>query len=119
MATDIEFEAGHYLRFSPGHCEAPHRHRWRVRAVVQSGELGRAGLVIDFHELEKFLSEIVEPLEKVKMINELPGFAERNPSAEQMAKFVFDELSGRITPGVTIQKVCVWETENCCASYRP
>ena len=118
MATEIEFEAGHYLRFCSGFCEEPHRHRWRVRAVVQRDELDRDGLVIDFHELEKFLGEIVEPLGKVEMINELPEFAERNPSAEQVAKFVFEALSKRIAAGVTIQKVCVWEAENCCASYR-
>jgi len=119
VATDIEFEAGHYLRFSLGHCEEPHRHRWRIRAVVQSDELDGNGLVMDFHELEKILGEIVEPIQKVEMINEIPEFAKCNPSAEQVAKFIYDELSGQIAAGVTIQKVCVWETENCCGSYRP
>lgn len=119
MAAEREFEAGHYLRFCSGSSEEPHRHRWRVQAVVQGDELDGNGLVMDFHELEKFLGEIVEPMQKVEMINELPEFAKCNPSAEQVAKFVYDELSGRIAAGLTIQKVCVWEAEKCCGSYRP
>lgn len=119
MAGEIEFETGHYLRFCSGGSEEPHRHRWRVRAVVQSDELDGNGLVMDFHELEKFLGQIVEPMQKVEMINELPEFAKCNPSAEQVARFVYDGLSARIAGRVTIQKVSVWETEKCCGSYRP
>jgi 6-pyruvoyltetrahydropterin/6-carboxytetrahydropterin synthase len=44
-----------------------------------------------------------------------------NPSAENIAKYFYDEISsglGRSTP-VKLVQVRIWETDTTCATYRP
>jgi len=51
-------------------------------------------------------------------LNELPAFAHQNPSSENIAQFIFDELNKSLdTLNVHVSKVAVWESENTCAAY--
>jgi 6-pyruvoyltetrahydropterin/6-carboxytetrahydropterin synthase len=55
------------------------------------------------------------------MINELEPFTTINPSAENLAKYFFDEINGRLkqdTSGrVHVKDVTVWETDTTTARY--
>ncbi|KPK76486.1 MAG: hypothetical protein AMJ79_06480 [Phycisphaerae bacterium SM23_30] len=107
------------MHLKPNAPEQPHQHRWRARAVVQTQTLDRNDLVMDFQLLAHLLRQAARPLTRVKMINELPPFARRNPSAERIAQYIFDRLAPLLPSTVKLKKVIVWETPHAAAAYQP
>ena len=109
--------AAHQLRFAPGEGERLHGHNWRIRAVVRATELHASGWVVDFNELGAALRTLVEPYEHV-FLNEIHPFQDLNPTAENIARVVADDLAAKFdTPRVKVVRVDVWENDTCCASY--
>ena len=116
---ETTFSGAHRLREYKGRCEALHGHNWKVRAYVSSGELDELGMVMDFKELSKALEDAASHLDH-KYINEVPPFDTINPSAENIARFFYDELSARLKNSrAGIEKVMIWESESSCAIYQP
>jgi 6-pyruvoyltetrahydropterin/6-carboxytetrahydropterin synthase len=117
IAITREFSAAHQLGLYDGSLEPLHGHNWRVRVTVASPKLDSIGTVMDFHELERLLDAIVEPLHN-RHLNEVIAFSEGvNPSAENVAFYIGRTL--RLPAGVRLSGVEVWETDTCCAIYRP
>jgi 6-pyruvoyltetrahydropterin/6-carboxytetrahydropterin synthase len=111
------FAAAHQLRLTPGEGERLHGHNWRVRAFVRASELDARGFVLDFADLARVLREIVEPYEHV-LLNELPPWNDVNPTAENIARHVGEELDRRVGDArVRVDRVQVYETDECCATY--
>ena len=110
------FAAAHNLRHYRGRCEALHGHNYRVEVYVRAEELGEGGMVLDFGELKALLGEVLATLDH-RYLNELPPFREQEPSSENIARFIFEELEGRLPSGVKLYKVTVWESEGAGASY--
>ena len=86
------FSSGHYLRNYKGKCENPHGHNYRVRVTLQGAELDHAGLLLDFKDLKLVMKPVVDYLDH-RMINDLEPFTVLNPTAENLAKYFFDECS--------------------------
>jgi 6-pyruvoyltetrahydropterin/6-carboxytetrahydropterin synthase len=112
------FGAAHQLRLAPGEGERLHGHNWRVRAFVRARELDGRGFVMDFADLGRVLREIVEPYEHV-FLNEIPPWDDVNPTAENIARHVAEELQRRIggDARLRVHRVQVYETDECCATY--
>lgn len=111
------FSAAHFLRGYKGKCEALHGHNWKVEVAAVSQELDDKGMVMDFSDLKKITAITLEELDH-KYLNDLPYFKEKNPSSEQIARYLFDKLEEAIgTRFYRLEKVKVWETENSCAEY--
>jgi len=114
---EVHFSAAHQLREYNGKCENLHGHNWKVRAFLKSKELDSLGMVEDFSLLKKRLNDILDTLDH-HFLNDVPPFDIINPSAENIAKFLFDELKKNWSTGrVTVAKVEVWESQNSCAIY--
>lgn len=116
ISTTREFAAAHQLRLYDGSLEPVHGHNWRVRVVVAAEKLDSVGLVMDFHELERRVDEILRPMHN-RHLNELPAFAELNPSAENVAWLIGSTL--QLPPNARLGSVEVWETTDNSAVYRP
>jgi 6-pyruvoyltetrahydropterin/6-carboxytetrahydropterin synthase len=110
------FAAAHALRLPGGGIEPLHGHNWRLRICVGSERLDGMGTVMDFHELERLVQPIVEPMQN-RNLNELEWFAVVNPSAENVARHVAEKL--KLPVGIRLLGVEVWETDDCQAVYRP
>jgi 6-pyruvoyltetrahydropterin/6-carboxytetrahydropterin synthase len=112
------FAAAHQLRLYDGSLEPLHGHNWRVKVTASAPRLDAIGVVMDFHELERLLDEVLAPM-RDRHLNELPAFGERwlNPSAENVALHVGRSL--RLPKGVALAAVEVWETDANSAVYRP
>ena len=109
--------AAHQLRFAPGEGERLHGHNWRIKAVVQAKELHHSGWVLDFNELGATLRALVEPYEHV-FLNEIAPFDDLNPTAENLARVVADNLAAKVDDGrVKVVRVEVWENDTCSATY--
>jgi 6-pyruvoyltetrahydropterin/6-carboxytetrahydropterin synthase len=112
-----EFSAAHQLRLYDGSLESLHGHNWRVCVTVSSAVLDSIGTVMDFHELEHLLDEVVQPLHN-RHLNQVPPFSEGlNPSAENVAFHIGRSLL--LPAAVRLSGVEVWETVGCSAIYRP
>jgi 6-pyruvoyltetrahydropterin/6-carboxytetrahydropterin synthase len=116
ITTERYFAAAHQLRLYDGSLEPIHGHNWRVRVTVTAQKLDAIGVVMDFHELERLLNEILKPMENCHL-NELPAFKILNPSAENLAVHIVESL--RLPEGVHLESVEVWETVGNSAIYRP
>jgi 6-pyruvoyltetrahydropterin/6-carboxytetrahydropterin synthase len=116
ISTRMTFHAGHQLRLYDGSWEELHEHDWRVKVTVAADALDSIGVVMDFHELERLIEAIVAPW-RGRRLNDLPEFAERNPSAEYVALHIGRRLELPVT--VKLFSVEVWETPENSAIYRP
>ena len=120
ITVEDTFAAGHYLRNYRGKCENPHGHNYKVRVTLCGEELDRAGLLLDFKDLKDVMRDTVERLDH-QMINDLDPFTVLNPSAENLAKYFYDQTQAKLhtaTNGrVRVKDVTVWETETTTATY--
>jgi 6-pyruvoyltetrahydropterin/6-carboxytetrahydropterin synthase len=121
VGVEETFSAGHALRGYKGKCENPHGHNYRVRLTVEGPQLDSIGLLCDFAHLKKVIREIIAGLDH-QFINDLEAFRTVNPSAENLAKYFYDEtlrLLKDLPPDARITDVVVWETDTSMAQYRP
>ncbi len=121
VSVEETFSAGHALRGYKGKCENPHGHNYRVRITVEGPELDSIGLLADFVHLKAAIREIIHALDH-QFLNDLEPFHAVNPSAENMAKYFYEESARRLTQipaGARITEIIVWETDTSSARYRP
>jgi 6-pyruvoyltetrahydropterin/6-carboxytetrahydropterin synthase len=108
------FSAAHNLRNYRGKCENLHGHNWNVEAVFAYPSLDKDGLAVDFKDAKAILKEVLSAFDH-KYLNETGFFKTANPTSENMAKFIYDELKKKDSH---ISSVSVWENENSCATYK-
>jgi len=118
ISVEETFAAGHALRGYRGKCERIHGHNYRVQLLVESSQLDSAGLLMDFVDLKRMLHAAIERLDH-QFLNEVPPFDQVNPTAENMAKYFYDEIAPQVPPPARLAAVKVWETETSSAAYRP
>jgi 6-pyruvoyltetrahydropterin/6-carboxytetrahydropterin synthase len=120
VTVEDTFAAGHYLRNYKGKCENPHGHNYKVRVTLAGKELDKAGLLLDFKELREVMKHTIERLDH-QMINDVEPFTVLNPSAENLAKYFYDQANSRllaVTQGrVQVKDVIVFETDTTTAKY--
>jgi 6-pyruvoyltetrahydropterin/6-carboxytetrahydropterin synthase len=117
LTVETSFSAAHQLRGYKGKCERMHGHNWKVNVHVVAAKLNEMDLAIDFHELKKLANETVSSLDH-SFLNELFPFTEKNPSSENIAKWIFDSLRKKLNrEGVNLSAVTVWESETASATY--
>ncbi len=125
VKVKTQFCAAHYLKNYKGKCEELHGHNWMVEAIVTAKKLDNKGMVIDFKELKKLLSDVVTSLDH-KFLNELPQFSKSNTTSEIIAKYIFVELKKKLVRFLGVKKakivklssISVWEQDNSCATYQ-
>jgi 6-pyruvoyltetrahydropterin/6-carboxytetrahydropterin synthase len=112
-----QFGSAHQLRGYKGKCENLHGHNWKIEVFVQGEKLGGDGLLIDFNQMKKATNKIIDRLDHT-FLNDLEYFKETNPSSENIARYIFDEISRELNnPDVTVSRVTTWESDNACATY--
>jgi len=120
VTVEDTFAAGHYLRNYKGKCENPHGHNYRVRVTLVGRELDKAGLLLDFKDLRHVMKPVIDRLDH-QMMNDIEPFTTINPSAENLAKYFYDETNQRMqthTNGrVSVKAVKVFETDETTATY--
>ena len=119
ISVEKHFDAAHYLRGYQGKCEAMHGHRYSVVAKIHTEKLNDIGLAYDFTDLKRYLKEILDRFDHV-CLNDIPPFDRINPSAENIARNVYEELEKKLHgEPVTLTAVEAWETPEQGVSYHP
>lgn len=110
------FSAAHRLREYQGNCERLHGHNWRVEATVESPEVDGRGMALDFRTMKGALHDVLSRMDH-KYLNEIPPFDAENPSSENIARHIFEEMEVKILPPARLARVTVWESEDARAEY--
>jgi 6-pyruvoyltetrahydropterin/6-carboxytetrahydropterin synthase len=121
IAVEQGFASAHALRNYKGRCENVHGHNWKVRVVIQGEKLDETGMLVDFLDVKSFMGQILDRIDH-QFLNEIPPFDVVNPSAENIAEYFYQEMTGKLgdTPvPVRISEVKIWETDIQSATYRP
>jgi 6-pyruvoyltetrahydropterin/6-carboxytetrahydropterin synthase len=120
LTVERGFSSGHYLRHYKGKCENPHGHNYKVRITLRGERLDAAGLLLDFRDLKQVMRPVIERLDH-QMLNDLEPFTTLNPSAENLAKYFYDETNRQLaemTSGrVTVKDCTIFETDTTTATY--
>lgn len=111
------FDAAHALHGYEGECRNLHGHTWDVEVVVAGEHLDDVGIVYDFKTLKEDLAAVLEPLDHV-YLNDLTPFDVLNPTAENLARYVFERLSETVASGIRVVEVSVWESPVARLTYR-
>jgi len=112
--VESSFSAMHQVPLADGSLEPLHGHDWHVRVEFASPTLNDAGMVVDFVRARAALEGVLAEVQHGNL-NALPAFAGSPPTAERVARWVFDRLAERNAG--PIRRVCVTEAPGWRASY--
>ena len=134
VTKTVRFDAAHILTNHQGLCKNLHGHTYRVDVSVSQADGAGGDMVIDFKDLKRIAAEtICDRFDHAFMYStasegerEIAAVVEKHgmrvvalpfrSTAENLAKMFFDDLRAKV-PGLA--SVCVWETADSCAEYRP
>lgn len=120
VTVEAGFSSGHYLRNYRGKCENPHGHNYRVFVTLIGEKLDEAGLLLDFKLLKQVMRPVVDYLDH-QMINDLEPFTTLNPSAENLARYFYQETTKQLrdmTQGrVRVKDCTLYETDTSFARF--
>lgn len=129
VSKEIHFCYGHRLMSYEGPCMHPHGHNGKVEIHLKGEELDKRHILYEFGDLKeivkgwidetldhKMLLRRDDPLVKpLKELGEPVYLFDTNPTAEAIAKLIFDYCFEKKMP---VEEIRVWETESSFAAYR-
>jgi len=120
VSVQAHYDSAHFLKNYKGKCERLHGHRYVVEAALQARELNEAGIAFDFVDLKRHLRELADGLDHYNL-NDLPQFQGVETSAENQARYFFEELRKRLPEALRegLLYTRVWETPTQWAQYGP
>ena len=119
IIVEKHFDAAHFLRGYQGKCESMHGHRYRVVVKIEAEKLNDIDLAYDFTDLKRHLKDILELYDHT-CLNDLPPFDKINPSAENIAATIYNELKEKLSADtVKLTSVEAWESPEQGVAYRP
>ena len=119
IAVEQHFDAAHFLRGYQRKCEAVHGHRFGVVVRLDAAQLDDIGLAYDFTDLKRHLNDILARFDHT-CLNDVPPFDKINPSAENIAATVYDELKVKLSgEPVILTSVEAWESPEQGVAYSP
>ncbi|MDO9020233.1 MAG: 6-carboxytetrahydropterin synthase [Deltaproteobacteria bacterium] len=130
VSEEVTFCYGHRLMDYVGRCARIHGHNARVELVLGSATLDRRGFVMDFGDLEevakRFLDETLDHrlllrrddpvIPSLTAAGEVFVALDENPTAEFLARFIFEALTQK---GIPLKAIRFWETATSVATYEP
>ena len=114
--VDTSFSAAHQLRNYEGSCGELHGHTWKVRVEVETDRLDEIGMTIDFKDLKEKADSVIGRFDH-RCLNQISPFDEENPTAENIARYVYVEMKELLPDKINVVEVIVWESENHGVKY--
>ena len=112
-----EFASAHTLRGYPGACSRMHGHNWKVELEAIATSLDEVGMGIDFKKMKSAANEVGDEMDH-RYLNDLKPFTEINPTAENIAAYMYSEISKRLnSDSIRVSAITLWETDRACVRY--
>ena len=108
VCVQAHFDAAHFIRNYDGNCAKLHGHRWNVVVCIEGRQLDHLGMLIDFSEVKQSIRNKIKLLDH-SLLNDLPSFGLINPTAENLALFIYTELKQEL---VLNEKRLAWVQVN-------
>ena len=118
VRVEARFCAAHQLRLASGGLEPLHGHDWVVQAVFRGAMLDQSGMLVDFVLVREKFSSIIAVLHH-RILNEIPLIDGLGPSAEVIARYLFEQLDRAMGRPSQLAAVYVQEAPGCMAGYGP
>ena len=118
VSVQAHYDSAHFLRNYKGKCERLHGHRYVVELALATEQLDKAGIAFDFVDVKRELRGLADHLDH-NNLNDLPPFDVIEPSAENQAKYFYEEMKRRLPAAMAdaIVYARVWETPTQWATY--
>ena len=117
VTIETEFSAAHIIRGYNGPCSRLHGHNWKVTVEAKTEVLDTLGMSVDFYVLQKKTEEITAKFDHRDM-NSIPPFdKELNPTSENIARYIYDELKKLLPVNVKLSFVAIGETGQYIAKF--
>ncbi len=116
ISVETYFWASHQLVLPEGSKEPVHHHNWLVSADVSSDKLNSMAVVMNFQKLKEMVDNIVAEFDNTSL-NEISYFQQNNPSAENVAGYIYKKLRVKLPEGVKLQSIRVVEEPGCAANF--
>lgn len=116
LSVEREFSSAHSLRDYSGKCAKVHGHNWKVRLTVCTENLDERGMAVDFGNLKAVLDQVIAPYDHVDL-NRVAPFDSHNPTAENLARVIFEQVAAKLPAGLEVDKIQVWESEKNRVEY--
>ena len=128
VSKDIHFCYGHRLLDYDGKCAHPHGHNGKVVIALEAKLLDKRGMVFDFGDVKDIVQKWVDEkldhkmilrsddplIQTLKEIQEPYFVMDVNPTAENLAKLIFEVAKTKKLP---VKAVTFWETVSSSATY--
>lgn len=116
ISIQTHFRALHQLILPNGSKEPPHSHNWVVKTSVCSDTLNDMGVVMDFGQLKSAVEIITSEFDNISM-DRIDYFQRNNPSAENVAKYIYEKLAPKLQKELKLRSIKVEEEPGCWAEY--
>ncbi len=116
VSIETHFWASHQLVLPDGSKEPVHHHDWLVTADVSSQKLNNMAVVINFHKLKAMVDDILTRLDN-KALNEIGYFQQNNPSAENVARYIYEKLRTELPESAKLERIKVVEEPGYSAKF--
>jgi 6-pyruvoyltetrahydropterin/6-carboxytetrahydropterin synthase len=116
LTVRASFAAAHRLREYDGNCERLHGHNWQIEVSVASDQLDDRGIALDFRAIKAAMNDLLSGLDH-RYLNEVPPFDRLNPSSENVARYLFEQMERKVPAPARVARVTVWESEDARADY--
>lgn len=116
LMVEDSFSAAHRLIGYDGECATLHGHNFKVQVFFKAESLNSIGLAIDLRYLKDKLKGVLRGLDH-EYLNEVIYFKDKNPSLENLARFIYEEFS-RDLEGIILSEVRVFESETSYVAYK-
>jgi len=129
VSKSVSFCYGHRLLGYAGKCRHLHGHNARAVITLESASLDETGMVEDFSRMKQLLRDWLDKdidhtlllhrddplLPLLRSAGERVYVTEENPTAEAIARMIYDYVKGQGYPVVEVE---LWETDSSVAGYR-
>jgi 6-pyruvoyltetrahydropterin/6-carboxytetrahydropterin synthase len=117
ISIKANFCGAHCLKGYSGPCANLHGHNWEVEIFMRGSRTGRVGMLVDFKELKIKLNAVLDKLDH-RDLNTIRPFRVKNPTAENIARYIFDELHRPLSSAACrLDRVRVSESPGTSAYY--
>lgn len=117
LTVQRTFSAAHHLRDYEGPCARMHGHNYRVEIAVAGPQPLSNGMLMDFGDLKAVCDEVLDALDH-RCLNDLPQFANRNVTSENLAAHIYHAVAAKLTmAGVKLTRVRLWESDTSSVTY--
>jgi 6-pyruvoyltetrahydropterin/6-carboxytetrahydropterin synthase len=116
ISIKTSFSAAHSIKGYEGNCAELHGHNYTVEVNVKAERVNSMGMCVDFRKLRETAEKVIGTLDHTNL-NAIPFFKEKNPTAENIAHFIYKKVQQELKGDYTLDSITVWETERYAVTY--